>query len=258
MAISRSKAAAVAALSAVAIALGTATSVAAPPPANDDVRAIITGSDIATVTMTSVDANTPTVTVKITNNSDQPLTIGDPNKTAFASPARGSITVTDAALIKRSMTYLTSNLVKPGGGLVPAGALGSLDLKLASGPIGSLGLADPAGAEAAQIQQAYDASRLAAHYAASGAQEWEIAPNEELSVTLPLATPNNGAQRTDFAAGVMVLAKAGTSPTRYYAFSAYESGVNPDELNTGGDSGSGSISTGSISTGSLDGITGSK
>lgn len=253
MAISRQKAAIIALLSAVGIGLGTSEAVAGPLPALDDNNRVVVGSDSATVKVAKVDATNTDVEVTVSNNGDVPLVCADP---AQSSPQGAGVTVTEASVVKSSMDFLENHVVVKN----PAAALGlnpsSVDSVLNSGPLGSLGLADPGAVAGIAIQDAYNSALLAGHTAVSDTVD--VPAHETTTLTLTLSQPTSG-KRTDFDAGAIVTCTYDANDSEFkeadpewFAFAGYEDGVDPDALpGNENDSPSGSLGTGSLSTASL-------
>lgn len=204
------------------------------PGTDDSTTQIAVGhDDLATVIVDEADADSPTITGTFENTSDSPLSctgVGDAN----------AVTVTNADLVDRSLNYLTGNLVTGGGGLLPGLNPGSLDVRLGTGSLGSLGLGDPAAIELDAIQQAQDQARLAGHYGTAAGFTVAAGATEPWEVTLSVPSGD----RTDFDAAALITCT--DENDQWYAFAGYE-----EEDENGNGNGGGSGSSGSVSTGSL-------
>lgn len=197
-------------------------------PGTDDATVqIAVGTNLATVSVDEAGKEDTAVTGTFTNKSAGDLVCSTPGK--FGVTPGG--TVTDAALVDRSLAFLAGNILPSTGGLVDTGSLAA---RLGSGSLGSLGLGDPAAVELDAIQQAQDQARLAGHYGtvagitvpAGATAEW----------TAPLAVTSG--PRTDFDAAVLFTC---TQANQWYAFAGYE-----NEDDAGDSDGGGSLSMGSL------------
>lgn len=191
-------------------------------PGTDDSREqVAVGYDLATVEVDAVDADSAAAEVTITNTTDAPMTCSE-------------VTVTEAAIVNRSLAYLENNVLPPAPPL-PGVNTGSLDVMLGSGSLGSLGLGDAGAIELDEIQQDQDRARLAGHYGT--ANVGVIAADDSTDLTVPLVVPTG--DRTDFDAAALVTC---TQDGQTYAFAGYE---NDDDAD-GGNGGGGSLSMGSL------------
>lgn len=226
----------VALLSAAGLVAGSGVAAAqmtthALPGTDDSAIQIAVGhDDLATVTVDEVDETSVEVTGSIENSSDAPLSCSAPG----GGTTSDAVTVTYAALVDRSLDYITGNLVVGGGGLgIPGLNPGSMDVMLGTGSLGSLGLGDPAAVELDAIQQAQDAAELAGHYGTAGG--FVVDAGETHDWTATLSVPSG--DRTDFDAAALITCQQGE---QWYAFAGYE---ETDDENGGG---SGSLGTGSL------------
>lgn len=225
-------------LSAAGLVAGSGVAAAQGPsvmalPGTDDstIQVAVGHDDLATVTVDAADEDATEITGSFENKSDGTLTCSAPGGDGAA------VTVTHRDLVDRSMAYMTGNLLAGGGGLgIPGLNLGSVDVMLGSGSLGSLGLGDPAAIELDAIQQAQDQERLDGHYGTAEVTTVAAGATEEWTALLPVPTGD----RTDFDAAALVT--CATEDGQWYAFSGYE---DPDEDGTEDDSG-GSLSMGSL------------
>lgn len=197
------------------------------PGTDDSTVQITVGADLATVNVDDADEDATAVTGTFTNNSDGALTCATPGK--FGVTDGG--TVTDAALVNRSLAYLSGNILPSTGGLVDTGSLAA---RLGSGSLGSLGLGDPAAVELDAIQQAQDQARLAGHYGT--AVGFTVDAGETENWTATLSVPSG--DRSDFDAAALFTCSQGD---QWYAFAGYE-----EESDTDDSDGGGSLSMGSL------------
>lgn len=198
------------------------------PGTNDSATQIAVGYDnLAEVEVNAVDAESTEVTGTFTNNSD-----GSMECRAAGETQGDAGTVTTAALVDRSLAYVTNNLVAGDLGL-PIDT-GSLDVMLGSGSLGSLGLGDPAAVELDAIKQAQDQARLAGQYGA--VDEFTVAAGDSEEWTATLSVPSG--DRTDFDAAALFTC---VQDEQWYAFAGYEEDDSDDD-NGGG----GSLSMGSL------------
>lgn len=214
------------------VAAGQGISPMALPGTDDSTIQIAVGhDDLATVEVDEAGADATEVNVSFTNNSDGPLTCYAPGGGATSD----AVTVTNAALVNSSMTYLTGNLVAGGGGLaIPGLNPGSVGVMLGTGSLGSLGLGDQAAVELDAIQQAQDQARLAGHYGTSG--NFTVDADETVERSVTLSVPSG--ERTDFDAAALVTCMQGD---QWYAFAGYEENDDADDSDDGG-----SLSMGSL------------
>lgn len=199
------------------------------PGTDDSTVQITVGADLAIVVVNDAGADATQVTGTFTNNSDATLTCQAPG--GASNNAAG--TVTDAALVDRSLAYLAGNTLPPAPPL-PGLNTGSLDVMLASGSLGSLGLGDDAPVELDAIQQAQDQARLAGHYGTFAA--FNVATGDTVNWAATLTVPSG--DRTDFNAAALVTC---SQNGQWYAFAGYE---DADDVDNGG--GGGSLSMGSL------------
>ncbi|MBS7546699.1 hypothetical protein [Dietzia massiliensis] len=198
------------------------------PGTDDSTVQMAVGSGLATVEVDAADEDATVVTGTFTNDSDGPLTCSTPG--AFGASDGG--TVTDEALVDRSLAFLTGNILPSTGGLVDTGSLAA---RLGSGSLGSLGLGDPAAVELDAIQQAQDQARLAGHYGTAPGFTVAAGASEPWSATLSVPT----VERTDFDAGALFTCT--DENDQWYAFAGYEVSDDDDADDDGG-----SLSMGSL------------
>ena len=201
------------------------------PGTDDSTVQVTVGAELATVSVDEADKNATAVTGALTNDSDGALTCATPGKFGVSDGG----TVTDEALVDRSLAYLAGNILPSTGGLVDTGSLAA---RLGSGSLGSLGLGDPAAVELDAIQQAQDQARLAGHYGT--VTGFTVAAGESQDWTTTLSVPSG--DRTDFDAAALFTCTDENG--QWYAFAGYE---NDDNGNGGG----GSLDLGSLGAGSL-------
>lgn len=209
---------------------GIATAQIAPmalPGTDDSTVQIAVGATFATVTVDEADATATAITGTLENNSAGDLVCSTPGKYGVTPGG----TVTDAALVDRSLAYLSGNILPSTGGLVDTGSLAA---RLGSGSLGSLGLGDPAAAELDAIQQAQDQARLAGHYGTVAGLTVPAGETRDWSAPLTVTSGD----RTDFNAAALFTC---TQNNQWYAFAGYE--VADDEDDNGG---GGSLNTGSL------------
>ena len=199
-------------------------------PGTDDstVQITVGAADLAIVEVDEAGADATEVTGTIENTSGGTLVCHTPGATVSTDAG----TVTDAALVNRSLAYLTDNTLPPAPPL-PGLNTGSLDVMLGSGSLGSLGLGDDAPVELDAIQQAQDQARLAGHYGAIDAIELADGDTEEWTATLTVPSGD----RTDFNAAALITCEQND---QWYAFVGYED-ADADDSNGGG-----SLSMGSL------------
>lgn len=198
------------------------------PGTDDSTVQIAVGTDLATVEVDDADEDATEVTGSFTNNTGGDLVCGTPGKFGVSNGG----TVTEAALVDRSLAHLARNILPSTGGLVDTGSLAA---RLGSGSLGSLGLGDPAAVELDAIQQAQDAERIDGHYGT--VVGFTVAAGATRSWTAPLTVPST--ERTDFDAAALFTCSQGG---QWYAFAGYEEASDEDAGNGGG----GSLSTGSL------------
>ena len=201
------------------------------PGTDDSTVQMAVGSGIATVEVDAADEDATAVTGTFTNDSAGPLTCSTPG--AFGASDGG--TVTDEALVDRSLAYLAGNILPSTGGLVDTSSLAA---QLGSGSLGSLGLGDPAAVELDAIQQAQDQARLAGHYGT--APGFTVAADATHDWTATLVVPT--ADRTDFDAGALFTCTDENG--QWYAFAGYEEEGDADDAEDA--DGGGSLSMGSL------------
>lgn len=196
------------------------------PGTTDTAAQVTVGTDLAAVTVNAADEDATAVTGTFTNNSGATLVCR-----STASTAGDAGAVTDAALVNRSLAYLSGNILPASGGLVDTSSLAA---QLGSGSLGSLGLGDPAAVELDAIQQAQDQARLAGHY--GPIDNFTVEDGVTRNWTAPLSVPSR--DRTDFDAAALVTC---IQDGQWYAFAGYE--VTDDDDDNGG---GGSLSMGSL------------